>query len=72
LTPGGGWTNFPAALSTGKPLLLSADTLIRFLPSKSFSGVVNLTVKAWDGGTGFSTSTLTATCLVNTAPTLTP
>lgn len=53
------------------------------MPNASFLGTVTLTAYAWDGkgnahgqtgkvfGSDFSSNTLIATCLVNTAPTLT-
>jgi hypothetical protein len=82
---GTSWQNFPG-VSTKSALLLSANSLIRFLPRSEYSGTVTLTAYAWDGSTGnsgetvslsgknaagaFSATTLTATCLVNTAPTL--
>jgi hypothetical protein len=70
----GNWITIPTTLSAGAPLLLSANTKVRFLPTKAFSGTVSLTAHTWDGTTGsatsLSTTTLTATCLVNTAPTL--
>jgi hypothetical protein len=64
------WQAFPANLSTGAPLLLSANDMIRFVPSEAFSGAVSLKVYAWDGAT-LSAAALTATCLINSAPTLT-
>jgi len=66
------WQPVPATVSATKPLLLSANDRLRFVPGKSFSGTVALTVKAWNGDTGLSARTLTPTCLVNTAPALTP
>jgi large repetitive protein len=88
---GSGWTNFPTSVgasSNGTALLLFGSDLIRFVPSKAFSGTVSLAVRAWYGSTGidsgtillsklstggsnaFSTTTLTASCLVNSAPVL--
>jgi hypothetical protein len=83
----GQWNNLPS-VSTRRALLLKGSDLIRFLPTKNFSGTVSLTAHAWDGAGGFATTadltktgsggttpfsaaTLTATCLVNSAPTLT-
>jgi hypothetical protein len=85
-TSGGtAWINFPA-VSTSAALLLSASDLIRFVPSKSFTGSVTVQAYAWDGSTGtpgsavnlsktgiggstaFSSTSLFATCAVNTAP----
>jgi len=68
---GATWTAIGTVSST-KPKLLSGSDRIRFLPTKQgFEGLVALKAEAWDGGTGRSGTTLTATCLVNTAPTLT-
>jgi hypothetical protein len=88
---GSGWTNFPTSVgasSNASALLLSGSDLIRFVPSKAFSGTGSLTVRAWDsstgtdggmlllsklgtgGGNAFSSPTLTANCLVNSAPVL--
>jgi RHS repeat-associated protein len=77
------WTNLPS-VSASQALLLSANDMIRFLPNgKGGLGTATLTAYAWDGSTGsdggtapakgsaFSATPLTATCLVNTAPTLT-
>jgi len=81
LAGGSMWQNLPA-ISTKKALLLSANDLIRFLPNGNGLGTATLTAYAWDGSTGtdgatahvkgsaFSTTTLTATCLVNNAATL--
>jgi hypothetical protein len=77
------WTNLPS-VSASQALLLSMTDLLRFKPKPAFLGTVSLTAYAWDGaGTGnsagktvhvhgndFSSTTLTATCLVNSAPTL--
>ncbi len=68
---GNSWRTFPT-VSNQTPLHLSANDLVRFVPSKPFSGAVSLTAKAWDGGTGLSTATLTATGVVNAAPLLNP
>jgi hypothetical protein len=78
------WQNF-GTLPAGQARLLSANDRIRFVPNPGFLGTVALTAYAWDastgtdGGTGavsgstaLSSTTLTATCLVNTAPTLAP
>jgi RHS repeat-associated protein len=79
------WTAFPAVSATSA-LLLSATDQIRFVPAAGFAGTVSLSALAWDGTVGthgttgnptklgktaFSSNTLTATCAVNTAPTLT-
>ena len=62
-----------------------SEYLIEFVPKSGFMGTVSLKAYAWDGnpasgshgstvrvhGSDFSSTTLTATCLVNTAPTLT-
>jgi hypothetical protein len=69
-TNGTTWQAFPAALSTRAALLLSAADKIRFVPSKPFSGTASLTAYAWDGA-ALSPTALMATCLVNSAPTLT-
>jgi hypothetical protein len=76
------WTNLPS-VSASQALLLSASDLIRFLLNgKGRLGTATLTAIAWDGSTGsdggkasvksnaFSITPLTASCLVNTAPTL--
>ncbi len=76
--------NSIGTVSASQALLLSAEDLIRFVPGNAtFLGTVSLTAHAWDGSTGahgskarvqgsdFSSTTLTAVCLVNTAPTLT-
>jgi hypothetical protein len=39
------------------------------VPTKAFSGTVTLTAFAWDGST-LSAKSLVATCVVDTAPTL--
>jgi len=68
---GATWTAIGTVSST-KPKLLSGSDRIRFLPTKpGFVGLVTLKAEAWDGSTGQSGTKLTATCLVNTAPTLT-
>jgi hypothetical protein len=78
------WKTLPS-FSAGQALLLSANDLIAFAPKAGFLGTVTLTAYAWDGsaasgshgstvrvhGGDFSTTTLTATCLVNRAPELT-
>jgi hypothetical protein len=76
------WQNLPV-VSASKALLLSANDLLRFVPDGKFLGIVTLTAYAWDSSTGtsggtarpkgsaFSSTPLNATCLVNTAPTLT-
>jgi hypothetical protein len=79
-------TNWSAigTVSPAKALLLSAGYRLRFVPKAGFLGTVKLTAVAWEGSTGtaggtanvhgstaFSMSPLTATCLINTAPTLT-
>ena len=46
--------SFPTTLSTSAALVLSANDLIRFVPSKSFSGAVSLTAYAWDGTGNFT------------------
>jgi hypothetical protein len=66
----GTWNNFSPKLSTHTPLLLQSSDLIRFMPTKNFSGVVTLNAYAWDGAAGFSAAPLVASCLVNSAPTL--
>jgi RHS repeat-associated protein len=78
---GQNWINFPA-VSTQKARLLSAGDRLRFVPKTGFLGTAALVAYAWDGSTGsdgstaaihgsaFSSSTLTAVCLTNTAPTL--
>ena len=77
---GANWTNVPT-VSMSHALLLAASVKLRFVPSKSFSGVVTLTAFAWDGsgasanlttsGTGgsspVSATPLIASCFVNTA-----
>jgi len=65
------WTAI-GTVSRAKPKLLSGSDWIRFLPTrKGFVESVALKAEAWNGGTGRSGTTLTAICLVNTAPTLT-
>jgi RHS repeat-associated protein len=64
------WTNLPA-VAPGKPLKVIATDYVRFVPRAGFLGAVTLTAYAWDGTT-LSTTTLIATCLVNTSPILTP
>jgi hypothetical protein len=71
------------AVPTKQALLLSGGARLRFIPSSGFLGTVSLTAYAWDGSTGqagalakvsgtaFSRTPLTATCLVNTAPSVT-
>ena len=70
------------------PVWSPGSAKLRFVPKKSFSGAVTLTAYAWDGTgnfngaanlksgiggtTPFSAAPLVATCLVNSAPTLTP
>jgi hypothetical protein len=85
-TDGGTTWNSLSGVSASQAVLLSADDRIRFMPSAGFLGTVKLTAYAWDGSKGggktgnkvhvkggaFSAKTLTATCLVNTAPILTP
>jgi hypothetical protein len=82
LDDGKTWTNF-GSVSLKQARLLSATDRIRFVPKTGFLGTAMLTAYAWDdtggsaggsaqvAGTAFSTAPLTATCLVNTAPTLT-
>jgi hypothetical protein len=77
------WNPFTTAPSTGRAVLLPAAYRIRFVPRSGFLGAATLTAYAWDGSTGqaaavvraigsaFSSATLTVTCLVNNAPTLT-
>jgi hypothetical protein len=61
------------SVSVRKPTLVAGTARIRFLPTKQrFLGTVTLQALAWDGGTKVGTTRLTATGLVNTAPTLTP
>jgi hypothetical protein len=82
---GASWINLPS-VSPSQVLLLSATDRIRFKPNAGFLGRVTLTAYAWDGGGGpgnthgktvrphgsdFSNTALSATCLINTAPTLT-
>jgi hypothetical protein len=82
-----GGTNYQKlpTVSATSALLLSATDLLAFVPNAGFLGTVTLTAYAWDGGgagnnaggmarphgSDFSSTTLTATCLVNTAPELT-
>jgi RHS repeat-associated protein len=79
------WTAFGTASSSAARLLAGSDE-IRFLPSPTFTGVVTLQARAWDGSAGvdgstanvnanggataFSSNVLTAGLAVNTAPTL--
>jgi uncharacterized repeat protein (TIGR01451 family) len=85
-TAGGtSWTKLPK-VSASSALLLSANDELAFVPNAGFLGTVKLTAYAWEGmgagnthgkqvsakGAEFSSTTLTATCLVNTAPVLTP
>jgi hypothetical protein len=81
------WTTLASgSVNPNQALLLSANDMIRFVPNgKGGVGTATLTAYAWDGmgigdsagskvrprGSDFSTTTLTATCLVNTAPELT-
>ncbi len=83
-TNGGATYQKLPTVSATLALLLSANDLLAFVPNAGFLGTVTLTAYAWDGGgTGnsaggmakpkgsdFSSTTLTATCLVNTAPEL--
>lgn len=81
---GTNWNGFKTP-SVGKAVLLTAGAKIRFVPKSGFVGTATLTAYAWDGtssntnlighlgGSGaFSAKPLTATCLVNTSPTLAP
>ena len=68
-TDGVHWTNLPA-VSASKTLNLTGSDYLRFVPKTGFLGTVTLTAHAWNGGTEFSTTTLNATCLINTSPTL--
>jgi hypothetical protein len=77
------WQKLPN-VSANAALLPSGNDLLAFVPNKGFLGTVSLTANAWDGGgsgnaagrmarvhgSDFSSTTLTATCLVNTAPAL--
>jgi RHS repeat-associated protein len=63
------WTAF-GKVTAKQPQRLAATDRIRFVPNASFLGAVTLTAFAWDGSAQ-SRGPLTATCLVNTAPTLT-
>jgi hypothetical protein len=81
---GTNWTPI-GTVSTSKALLLSAGAWIRFAPKTGFAGPVTVTAYAWDGSVGqagsrytvggkataLSATTIRATCVVNTAPTLT-
>ena len=73
------------AVSLRSALLLSANDYLRFVPKSGFLGTATFTAFAWDGTTGsagqsanlatagqtaFSSTSLIATVLVNTAPTL--
>jgi hypothetical protein len=81
-TDGGTMWQSLAAASAIQARLLAANDLLRFVPNAGFLGTVSLTAYAWDGSTGtaggtarprgsaFSSTPLTATCLVNTAPQL--
>jgi hypothetical protein len=60
-----------STVSARQPLKLSASDRIRVAPDGGFHGVATLSVLAWDG-TAVGTGTLTAVCLVNTAPALGP
>jgi hypothetical protein len=54
-TDGGStWKPFPTTLSTKAALLLQANDLICFVPSRPFSGTVSLTAYAWDGTGSFT------------------
>jgi hypothetical protein len=73
-------------VSSSTARLLTGTDLVRFLPATSFAGKAYLAARAWDGSTGiagntanttisggtsaFSTTFLTATIVVNNAPTL--
>jgi hypothetical protein len=77
------WQSFGTVNSSAARLLSGLDQ-VRFLPAPSFVGSVTLRAYAWDGSSGtngstsalgptgsrtaFSTTSLTATCLVDTAP----
>ncbi len=52
---GSNWISFPTTLSATSALLLSANDLIRFVPTKTFVGTVSLTAYAWDGTGTFTT-----------------
>ncbi len=67
-TYGTHWTAMPA-VSSGKPLRLTAGDWLRFVPKAGFVGTVTFTAPVWDGGSEYSSTTLTAS-LVNTAPVL--
>jgi hypothetical protein len=76
------WTSF-GTVSVKQARLLSAGDRIRFQPKQGFLGIATLAAFAWDGtggsdsgtaqvhGGAFSSAALIASCLVNTAPTLT-
>ncbi len=84
-TNGGATYQKLPTVSATSALLLSANDLLAFVPNAGFLGTVSLAAYAWDGGgagnnaggmarphgSDFSSTTLTATCLVNTAPELT-
>jgi hypothetical protein len=63
------WDAF-GSVSTSKPQTLAGNALIRFVPKKGFLGTVMLKALAWDGGKGFSKTTLTASLMVDVAPEL--
>jgi RHS repeat-associated protein len=77
------WMNF-GSVSPKQGRLLTANDRIRFVPKNGFVGIATLSAFAWDGtggtdggtttvhGSAFTRATLTASCLVNTAPTLAP
>jgi hypothetical protein len=81
-TDGGTTWQSLATVSASQARLLAANDRIRFVPGGKFLGTVALTAYAWDGSTGsaggtarvkgsaFSATPLTATCLVNTAPSI--
>jgi hypothetical protein len=82
---GKNWTSF-GNVSSSSALLLPNTYQVRFLPNNNFNSAATLTYRAWDqtigsagttvsitstgGSTAFSTSSLTANLLVNTAPVL--
>ena len=53
---GSSWQDFLTTVSTKAALLLHATDLIRFVPSKAFSGPVSLTAHAWDGSGAFASN----------------
>jgi hypothetical protein len=77
------WLSLATASAT-QARLLAANDRIRFVPNAGFLGTVSLTAYGWDGSTGtaggtarpkgnaFSSTPLTTTCLINTAPSLMP